>query len=91
MRGLRPIVRATQQTVAAKAPATSLPTTRSFSVTQRRKAGGAPEYDPPTGWLFGVRPGEKYKKEGWEELMFYGFGGSLVLFAIACAFKPDTS
>lgn len=85
MRGLRPIVRVTQQTAAAsKTP------TRFFSVTQRR-AGGAPEYDPPTGWLFGVRPGEKYKKEGWEDLMFYGFGGSLVVFAIVYAFKPDTS
>lgn len=88
MRGLlRPIVR--QTTAVAKKPATN--PTRYFSVTQRRAAGGASEYDPPTGWLFGVRPGEKYQKEGWENAMLYGFGGSFVVFGIACAFKPDTS
>lgn len=93
MRGLRPITRVTQQTAAAKSAASLSNTnaaTRYFSVTQRR-AGGAPEFDPPTGWLFGVRPGEKYKKEGWEDLMLYGFGGSLAVFAIVYAFKPDTS
>lgn len=90
MRGLRPIVRVTQQSAAARSALSNPNNTRFFSVTQRR-AGGAPEYDPPTGWLFGVRPGEKYEKEGWENLMFYGFGGSLVAFAIVYAFKPDTS
>ncbi|KAK0617139.1 ESSS subunit of NADH:ubiquinone oxidoreductase [Immersiella caudata] len=63
-----------------------------FSTTTRRSGGGgAPQYDPPTGWLFGVRPGEKYEKEGWENIFFYGFCGSLGVFAVAYAFKPDTS
>jgi hypothetical protein len=67
---------------------------RSFATTPARQGGGGghgPEFDPPTGWLFGVRPGEKAEKEGWEGLMFYGFCGSLVVFSMAYAFKPDTS
>ncbi|KAL2119724.1 hypothetical protein VTJ04DRAFT_6685 [Mycothermus thermophilus] len=64
-----------------------------FSTTPRRAGGGhgGMEYDPPTGWLWGVRPGEKYEKEGWENLFIYGFWGSLIVFMIAYAFKPDTS
>lgn len=86
MRGLRPIIRATQQKAAVSSR-------RAFSVSQRRAGGDAhgPQYDPPAGWLFGVKPGEKAKEEGWENLMFYGFGGSLIIFAVAYAFKPDTS
>jgi len=65
---------------------------RSFSATSRA-AGGAhgPQYDPPSGWLFGVKPGEKYQKEGWETPFFYGFCGSLLVAAVAYGFKPDTS
>ncbi|KAI5293410.1 hypothetical protein KEM52_005556 [Ascosphaera acerosa] len=48
-------------------------------------------YDPPTGWLFGVKPGEKYVKEGWEGLFMYGVWGSLIATGVAYAFKPDTS
>lgn len=48
-------------------------------------------YDPPTGWLFGVPPGEKPKKEGWENLFFWGFFGSLAFGALGYAYKPDTS
>src|SRR5277367_497586 len=48
-------------------------------------------YDPPGGWLWGLRPGEKYEKEGWEGLFYYGFYGSFVVAAIAYAFKPDTT
>lgn len=68
-------------------------TSRAFSASQRRASGGGhgPEFDPPTGWLFGVRPGEKAEKEGWENLMYYGFCGSLILAGVAYAFKPDTS
>lgn len=66
--------------------------TVSFSTTARRAGGGgAPHYDPPTGWLWGVKPGEKYEKEGWENIFFYGFYGSLAVFTVAYAFKPDTS
>ena len=48
-------------------------------------------YDPPGGWLWGIRPGEKYEKEGWEGLFIYGFWGSFIVAGIAYAFKPDTS
>lgn len=48
-------------------------------------------YDPPSGWLWGVKPGEKPEKEGWESIFIYGFFGTLGLGAVAYAFKPDTS
>jgi hypothetical protein len=68
------------------------PASRPFSSTARNASDShGPTYDPPSGWLFGVKPGEKYQKEGWEGIMFYGFCGSFVVFAIALAFKPDTS
>ncbi|KAJ6084032.1 NADH:ubiquinone oxidoreductase ESSS subunit [Penicillium sp. IBT 16267x] len=48
-------------------------------------------YDPPTGWLFGVKPGHKYVKEGWENIWYYGFIGSFLVAGVAYVFKPDTS
>lgn len=68
---------------------------RSFTSSTSRQAASHGEeheshYDPPSGWLWGIPPGQKYEKEGWENLMYYGFCGSLVLTAIAYAFKPDT-
>jgi hypothetical protein len=64
-----------------------------YSTSSPLWGGGhhGPEYDPPTGHLFGVRPGEKYQKEGWEGLFFYGFYGSIGLAVVAYIFKPDTS
>lgn len=58
-----------------------------------RRSFGAPEshYDPPTGWLFGVKPGEKYQKEGWENIFIYGFFGSVLFGGVGYAFKPDSS
>lgn len=35
-------------------------------------------------------PGQKYQKEGWENIWFWGFCGSLGLGVIAYAYKPDT-
>lgn len=64
--------------------------TRHISSTPARQAGHAPQYDPPTGWLFGVPPGTKPKKEGWENLMIYGYGGGIVAVCVAYMFKPDT-
>lgn len=90
MRGLRPA--ATTATALTRASILPQTTRRAFTATTARKAGAhGPQYDPPTGWLFGVKPGEKAKKEGWEDLAYYGFVGSLVVFSIAYAFKPDTS
>ncbi|KAF2866257.1 ESSS subunit of NADH:ubiquinone oxidoreductase-domain-containing protein [Massariosphaeria phaeospora] len=67
---------------------------RSFSQSQPRKSGGGgheSQYDPPSGWLFGVKPGEKYQKEGWEGVWHWGFYGSFAVAIVAYAFKPDTS
>jgi hypothetical protein len=66
---------------------------RPFSNTTTRKADNAHEdhYDPPSGWLFGVKPGEKPPQEGWENIWVYGFFGSLFLGVVGYAFKPDTS
>lgn len=94
MPAVRPstVVRATralqQQSQSGASGSTTI---RSFSATPRAPASHGPQYDPPSGWLFGVKPGEKYQKEGWETPFFYGFCGSLVLAAIAYGFKPDTS
>jgi hypothetical protein len=68
---------------------------RPFTASSRRLGGDAHHhespYEPPTGYLFGVKPGEKYQKEGWENLMFYVFVPSCLLLVVALAFKPDTS
>ena len=71
------------------------PTTpvRSLSSTASRRAGHSEEspYDPPSGNLFGVPPGEKYQNEGWERLWVWGFWGTCGLATVAYCFKPDTS
>jgi len=82
---------AVQQPTTAVATSALAAARRHPSTMQRRAASHGSQYDPPTGWLFGVKPGEKYQKEGWEGLFYYGFVGSLVVFTIAYAFKPDTS
>ena len=68
---------------------------RPFTSTPLRKAGDAhsaheDHYDPPTGWLFGVKPGEKYENEGWEHIWYYGFCGSLLFGVVGYCYKPDT-
>ena len=67
---------------------------RGFSQSNQRQAADhahEDHYDPPSGWLFGVKPGEKPEKEGWENVWIWGFFGSLGLGVVAYAFKPDTS
>ncbi|KAJ5476437.1 hypothetical protein N7475_002166 [Penicillium sp. IBT 31633x] len=56
-----------------------------------RAADHGDHYDPPTGWLFGIKPGQKYVKEGWENVWYYGFIGSFLVAGVAYVFKPDTS
>ncbi|KAH6900723.1 ESSS subunit of NADH:ubiquinone oxidoreductase-domain-containing protein [Thelonectria olida] len=64
---------------------------RCFSVTARRRGGhGESQFEPPSGWLWGVKPGEKAEPEGWE-WPTYIFIGSLVATGVALAFKPDTT
>lgn len=70
-----------------------VPTTaRSLSMTSRRQGGHGNEsqFEPPSGWLWGIKPGEKPEPEGWEWPM-YLFGASLLVAGVALAFKPDTS
>lgn len=52
---------------------TSCAAHRPLSSTAARAAGDhahEDHYDPPGGWLFGVKPGEKYENEGWENVWF---------------------
>ena len=93
MPNLRPATTCLRAAAAAAARSSALVTRGAapFSTTARRAGGDGAQYDPPTGWLFGVKPGEKYEKEGWENMFFYGFYGSMGVFAVAYAFKPDTS
>lgn len=67
---------------------------RPLSSTATRSAGDShaheDHYDPPSGWLFGVKPGEKYENEGWENIWYYGFGGSMLLAVVGYCYKPDT-
>ena len=66
---------------------------RPLSSTPIRSAGDhahEDHYDPPGGWLWGVKPGEKYENEGWENIWIYGFFGSLLLGVVGYCYKPDT-
>ncbi|KAK5099455.1 hypothetical protein LTS08_006037 [Lithohypha guttulata] len=47
-------------------------------------------YDPPGGWLWGLRPGEKAEREGWEIPLYFGCAG-YVIAVIAYSMKEDTS
>jgi hypothetical protein len=47
------------------------------------------EFNPNRGWLWGVKPGEKAEREGWE--MPAAFGGVAIFFCVvAMIFRPDT-
>jgi hypothetical protein len=74
---------------------TSLPANaqpgHAFSNSAVKRSGAEPHYDPPTGWLWGIPPGEKREPEGWEKLWVWGFWGSLGVAVVAYAYKPDTS
>ncbi|CAO1613357.1 unnamed protein product [Sympodiomycopsis kandeliae] len=66
----------------------------SSKTIQRRWASGGQAYNEPSGYLFGEKPlpkGEKRQKEGWENLWYWGFGGSIFLGGLMQYYKPDTS
>ena len=67
---------------------------RLISSTTALRAGDAhaheDHYDTPSGNLWGVRPGEKYESEGWENIWYYGFFGSLLFGLVGYCYKPDT-
>ena len=52
--------------------------------------GHESHYDPPGGWLWGIRPGEKAEREGWE-IPFYVMCAGYVVAIIAYSMKEDTS
>ncbi|KAF2451474.1 hypothetical protein P171DRAFT_492837 [Karstenula rhodostoma CBS 690.94] len=83
----------TSTAVATRQPNLKFPLSfrRTFSQTKSTQGGHGPSYDPPSGWLFGVKPGEKYQKEGWEGVWYWGLYGSFAVAIVAYAFKPDTS
>lgn len=57
-------------------------------------SGHGPQYNEPTGYLFGEKPpapGTKRVKDNWEDLWYYGFYGSIVAFGFLYYFKPDNS
>lgn len=68
-------------------------TLRPFTTTSPTNSEDAhsSHYDPPSGWLWGIPPGEKKEKEGWEGMWVYGMYGSLLFGVVAYAYKPDTS
>ena len=53
-------------------------------------SGHDDRFDSPSGWLWGIRPGEKYEKEGWEGLAWV-FVASWVVAVAAYTMKEDTS
>lgn len=89
MPAVRPSTALVRAATRSLRPATTS-TARPFSVTSRRQGGGS-DFDPPTGWLWGVKPGEKYEREGWELPFYTLFCGGLGVFTVILAFKPDTS
>lgn len=85
--------RAHLQIVPTRQPLAAQSIRRSLSSTQQcRSAESSHEdhYDPPGGWLWGIKPGEKYEKEGWENVWYYGFFGSMAFGVIGYCYKPDT-
>lgn len=63
--------------------------------TSRRLAHhDAPQYNEPSGYLFGEKPpppGQKRKREDWELIWYIGMFGGMGLAAVGLYFKPDTS
>jgi len=73
----------------------SLPTGLRSNIARRRYAShGAPQYNEPTGYIFGEKPpppGQKRKREEWELIWYWGMFGSMALAAVGLYYKPDTS
>jgi len=54
----------------------------------------APQYNEPSGHLFGEKPlapGQKRVKEEWENVWYYGMYGTMAFAAVMLYYKPDTS
>ncbi|KAG1881733.1 ESSS subunit of NADH:ubiquinone oxidoreductase-domain-containing protein [Suillus tomentosus] len=81
-----------------------MPPTSSLRALQvkvpRRIAGrrfashGPPQFNEPSGLLFGEKPpapGQKRVKEEWENIWYVGMFGSMAMAAVLLYYKPDTS
>ncbi|KAF9069109.1 ESSS subunit of NADH:ubiquinone oxidoreductase-domain-containing protein [Rhodocollybia butyracea] len=54
----------------------------------------APQFNEPSGWLFGEKPpapGQKREKEDWENIWYFGMFGSMAFAAVMLYYKPDNS
>lgn len=96
-----PVLHPTRLVRASRAPLQILAAPRSHARRQQplsstaapraeHAEGHEDQYDPPGGWLWGVKPGEKYQKQGWEGVFIYGFFGSLLFGLVGYCYKPDT-
>lgn len=85
----------TSSIAAARAATKTDSTMRALSTTSAQRAadhgGHDSHYDAPGGWLWGVPPGEKREREGWEIPFFTMYCGSIVVAVVAYSMKEDTS
>ncbi|XP_006454394.1 Ndufb11 subunit of NADH dehydrogenase 1 beta subcomplex [Agaricus bisporus var. bisporus H97] len=61
---------------------------------RRFASNEAPQYNEPSGYLFGEKPpppGQKRVKEDWENIWYWGMFGSMAFAAVMLYYKPDTS
>jgi len=62
--------------------------------TKRYASHEAPQYNEPSGWLFGEKPpppGQKRVKEDWENVWYLGMFGTMAFAGVMLYYKPDTS
>ncbi|KIM85286.1 hypothetical protein PILCRDRAFT_817285 [Piloderma croceum F 1598] len=63
--------------------------------TGRRYASHeAPQYNEPSGWIFGEKPpppGQKRVREDWELTWYLGMFGAMGFAGVLHYYKPDTS
>lgn len=87
-----PVIRASRliSTPRARLQIITRPQRTLSSTPARASDSHGPHLDPPGGWLWGVKPGEKPEKEGWENIWFYGFWGTMLFGVVGYAFKPDS-
>ncbi|KAJ4489326.1 ESSS subunit of NADH:ubiquinone oxidoreductase-domain-containing protein [Lentinula edodes] len=59
---------------------------------RRSVSHGAPQFNEPSGYLFGEKPpapGQKRVKESWENIWYIGMFGSMAFAAVMLYYKPD--
>jgi len=84
------LLRTTTPTIPRASASAAAGVARFSTAPSRRADDHGSNFEPPSGWLWGVPPGTKPEKEGWEGIWYWGFYGSLGLAVVAYAFKPDS-